>query len=219
MDTEKVYETLDSIAEKTQLETNDINMLLKLSKTDNSEIKSYIAELLVMSCGEESEKVLINMCNDADEIVRINACDSLSAFPTLDTYNQLIKCLYHDKSAVVKTYAILSLADIINQLEIDTTKLEELFVRFSKDKDISISAACFKGLYILGKENCLKKLFDLFPTKNYQDRCMIVNILGDILNDENNNYIMSELEKNRKTETSKAVNLIIDNIIGGHKNN
>ena len=218
MNIEENYEILDHIAEKSKLDTNDINILLELSKIDNSEIKSYIAELLVRSYGEETEKTLINMCNDADEIVRVNACDSLSVFPTLNTYNQLIKCAYNDKSDIVKTYAILSLADIINQLEIDTTKLQELFEKFSKDKNISISAACFKGLYVLGKRNYLEKLFDLFSSENYQDRCMVVNILGDILNDKNNNYIMSELKKFKEAETSEAVNSTIDSIIDGQKN-
>ena len=39
MDNEKIYQTLDLISQKSKLETEDINTLLKLSQSDNIGIK------------------------------------------------------------------------------------------------------------------------------------------------------------------------------------
>lgn len=213
MNNEKIYQTLDLISQKSVLETEDINALLKLSQSEDSEIRSYVAELLVMSFGKKAEEVLINMCSDSDEIVRINACDSLSSFATDNSYNKLIDCVLNDKSDVVKTYALLSLADISGWVKGDIEKLERLFIRFSTAKNVSVSAACFRGMYILGNKDCLNKLLGLLSAKNYQDRCMVVNMLGDILSNENNSQIISELKKIRQTESSKAVISTIDSII------
>ena len=215
MDNEKNYQALGLISQKSKLETEDINALLKLSQSDDSEIRSYVAQLLVMSYGKDTEKALINMCGDADEIVRTNACDSLSAFATGDVYNKLTDCVLNDKSNLVKTYALLSLADIAGQAKCDTEELKQLFIRFSSDKNVSVSAACFRGMYILGNKDCLKNLLNLILSENYQDRCMVVNMLGDILNNENQSQIISELKRIRQTESSKAVVSTIDSIIYG----
>ena len=219
MDTDKIYKLLDSIAEKASLKENDINTLLGLSNSDNPEIRSYVAELLVSAHGKKAEKTLINMCVDKDEIVRANACDSLSVFPTFDSYNRLIKCVNNDKSAIVKTYAILSLADIFKRINIDTKDLKKLFITYSQDENVSVSAACCRGLYILGEKSYLEKLFKLFVTENYQERCMIINILNSVINNENDKRIFSELRNFRKFETSAAVASLVDGIFDEHKVN
>ena len=121
----------------------------------------------------------------------------------------------NDKSNLVKTYALLSLADIAGQAKCDTEELKQLFIRFSSDKNVSVSAACFRGMYILGNKDCLKNLLNLISSENYQDRCMVVNMLGDILSNENNSQIISELKRIRQTESSKAVISTIDSIIYG----
>ena len=70
-----IYNILDSISQKSCIDEKDIKTLIGLLKTNNSEIKSYIAELLVMASGEDAEIALINLCKDEDELVRVNACD------------------------------------------------------------------------------------------------------------------------------------------------
>ena len=48
MKTEEIYEALDSISEKGNIESNDLELLLELSESDNDEIRSYVAEVLVL---------------------------------------------------------------------------------------------------------------------------------------------------------------------------
>lgn len=218
MDIDEVYLTLNLISEKAQLDSDDIELLLKLSKSDDSEIRAYVAELLVLGIGHESEKVLIDMCMDDDELVRVNACDSLSAFATVDVYHNLVNCALNDKSILVRNYALLSLTDIINSVDVDKNKIKNLFLDVSKNKEVAVLAACFKGLYILGEKEYLEKLLDLVATPNYQDKCAVINTLGDILTIENNDCIISELKKIMKSETSEAVRSTIDRIIREKQN-
>ena len=213
MNVDKAYEILDLIADKNEVAPNDENILLQLSQHDDSEIRAYVAKLLVLANGNKFETALINMCNDEDELVRVNACDSLSAFATTDAYKQLVNSALNDSSTLVKNYAILSIVDIMNYIDIDINELKSLFLDNLQKEEISILAACFKGLYVLGYKKYLKNIIDLVSTENYQDRCAVINILGDLITDENIEYILSVLKDLRKTEKSNAVNSTIDRII------
>lgn len=213
MNTDTAYEILDLISNKNYVDLNDITTLIQLSQHDDSEIRSYVAELLVLTKGRKAENVLLNLCNDKDELVRINACDSLSAFTTVDAYKQLVSCILNDASPLVKNYAILSLIDIMNYIEIDRNDLKNFFLNISQKEEISISAACFKGLYILGYKEYLNNIIDLAVTENYQDRCTVINILGDIITNDNNQFILSTLKDLKKIEKSEAVKSTINKII------
>lgn len=127
-----IYNILDSISQKSCIDEKDIKTLIGLLKTNNSEIKSYIAELLVMASGEDAEIALINLCKDEDELVRVNACDSLSVFSTSASYEQLLKSALNDPSILVRTYAVLSLADIAGTPLIDIGKLKKPLLSFQK---------------------------------------------------------------------------------------
>lgn len=211
-----IYNILDSISQKSCIDEKDIKTLIGLLKTNNSEIKSYIAELLVMASGEDAEIALINLCKDEDELVRVNACDSLSVFSTSASYEQLLKSALNDPSILVRTYAVLSLADISGTPLIDIGKLKKTLIKLSKEKYLSLSSACFRGLYILGDKIYLENLLALFKLGNYQEKCMIVNMLSDILDDDNRSFIISRLLEFRNGETSNAVISNINNLLSSH---
>ncbi len=211
-----IYNILDSISQKSCIDEKDIKTLIGLLKTNNSEIKSYIAELLVMASGEDAEIALINLCKDEDELVRVNACDSLSVFSTSASYEQLLKSALNDPSILVRTYAVLSLADIAGTPLIDIGKLKKTLIKLSKEKYLSLSSACFRGLYILGDKIYLENLLALFKLGNYREKCMIVNMLYDILDDDNRSFIISRLLEFRNGETSNAVISNINNLLSSH---
>ena len=217
MDLDKSYDILDLISRKNTINLSDIEILINLSHHNDSEIRAYVAELLAFANGVEAERILITLSNDADELVRVNACDSLSAFATTDSYEQLLKCILNDQSMLVKTYAILSLIDIMNCVDADRTELNRLFVDLTKKEHISISASGFKGLYMMGYKEHLNSIINLLTAEDYRDRCTVINVLVDIIENDNENLIFSALTKLRKTEKSEAVNSIIDKVISEDK--
>lgn len=213
MNINDAYDILDIISEKNEIDSNDLKTLVQLSQCDDPEIKAYVAELLAVAKGVEAEKTLIYLCNDSDELVRVNACDSLSTFPSENSYNCLIKRVLDDSSMLVKTYAILSIIDIIDYIKIDTNELKSLLNTNSNSKEISLCAVCYKGLYILGEDNQLGKLIELLNTDKYNDKCMVLNMLEDILTENNKDYILSSIKNLRKTESSIAVISVIDRML------
>ena len=213
MDTDKAYDILDLISVKSTINLSDTEILINLSHHDDSEIRAYVAELLALANDIEAERTLITLSNDEDELVRVNACDSLSTFATTSSYEQLLKCILNDQSLLVKKYAILSLIDIMNYVNVDRNELNMLFGNLTQKDDISISASGFKGLYMMGDKEHLNDIINLLTTEDYRDRCTVINILEDIMENDNQKLIFSALIKLRKTEKSEAVNSIIDKVI------
>lgn len=213
MDTDKAYDILDLISVKSTINLSDTEILINLSHHDDSEIRAYVAELLALANDIEAERTLITLSNDEDELVRVNACDSLSTFATTSSYEQLLKCILNDQSLLVKKYAILSLIDIMNYVNVDRNELNMLFGNLTQKDDISISASGFKGLYMMGDKEHLYDIINLLTTEDYRDRCTVINILEDIMENDNQKLIFSALIKLRKTEKSEAVNSIIDKVI------
>lgn len=217
MDFDNAYNILDLISEKNVIKPSDLVILINLSHHDDSEIRAYVAELLALANDVEAERTLITLSNDEDELVRVNACDSLSTFATTNSYEQLLKCILNDQSLLVKKYAILSLIDIMKYVNVDKNELNMLFGNLTQKDDISISASGFKGLYMMGDKEHLNDIINLLTAEDYRDRCTVINILEDIMENDNQKLIFSALIKLRKTEKSEAVNSIIDKVISEFK--
>lgn len=216
MNSNKAYDILDLIARKNTVSPGDTNILIRLSHHNDSEIRAYAAELLVLASGAEAESTLTSLTDDNDEAVRVNACDSLSAFPTVNTYKKLYESAVNDSSPLVRKFALLSLADIMNNINADKGILRDLFLKSSQNSDAAISSAGYRGLYMLGDKKHLNNLIELTKAENYQDRCSVVNILGDIISNENKHLIISALKGLREKEQSEAVNSAVDKIIDAH---
>ena len=213
MNKDTAYDALNLIEKKNKIDLSDITLLMRLSNHHDSEIRAYVAELLVMANSHEAENILLALADDEDELVRVNACDSLSSFATIDSYKRLLKCI-NDESLLVEEYAVLSIIDIMNCINIDKKELKHLFLNLIQKGEISLSAVCYKGLYMLGHEEYLDNIIKLINAENYHDRCTVINVLGDIISDENKSLILSILKRLREAETSVAVNSVIDKIIG-----
>ena len=216
MNSNKAYDIMDLIAIKNTVSPGDTNILIRLSHHNDSEIRDYAAELLVLASGAEAESTLTSLTDDNDEAVRVNACDSLSAFPTVNTYKKLYESAVNDSSPLVRKFALLSLADIMNNINADKGILRDLFLKSSQNSDAAISSAGYRGLYMLGDKKYLNNLIELTKAENYQDRCSVVNILGDIISNENKHLIISALKGLREKEQSEAVKSAVNKIIDAH---
>ena len=66
---------------------------------------------------------------------------------------------------------------------------------------------------MMGDKEYLNDIINLLTAEDYRDRCTVINILEDIMENDNEKLIFSALIKLRKTEKSDAVNSIIDKVI------
>jgi hypothetical protein len=56
-------------------------------------------------------------------------------------------------------------------------------------------------------------LLNEINNKNYRNRCVVVNIMGDLISDENKTIILPILQKRFVFEKTKAVKSLIENIL------
>ena len=203
-----MYDVLDNVSSKEHLDDNDIDILVEYAQCNYSEIRSYVAELLVMAPNfTKAKNFLMGLSNDADTLVRANACDSLSVFASDEVYNRLHDLALSDDDAMVRGYALLSIADIMNEIPIEKVELITFFLScLEKNRsEVFVELSCYNGLYRLGKKSYLSNIAEIFTRGNYQDRCAAVHVLGAMVRHKNSDEIMQILKKQFEVETENSV--------------
>jgi len=206
MDADCLFDWLDIISDKTAISDDELNSLIQLAANDNEEIRSKVAELLVLSNNDLAKEALIHLCNDSDELVRTNACDSLSVFSDVRVYEVLKNRLFSDESSLVKRYALLSIVDIMCDIGIDHLVFKNLFrAILDESESAGIALACYKGLYLLGEQEYLDGMIESLTRGDYQDRCATINELTDVVNEQNGGVIKTAFLALLERESSAAV--------------
>lgn len=206
---------LDEIEEHGDFTEEDKKVLKALSKSEFSDVKIHIAELLVNDETPESTAVLLSMAEDGDELVRVNAIDSLCNCQDTEVMKRLMDIAQKDSSDLVRSYAVLSAVDIAkSRNECDNTDIV-LFLKqvLKRESDTGIQLACYRGLYLLDDKNYLTQLEMGLLDADYRNRCAAVHILSEIVDGNNFGQIKNILLKARKTEKIYAVTDAIDHVL------
>lgn len=198
---------LNEIEKTNNFTKETLEILNLLSKDTDSTIRTLVAQVLVLTDEPEGEKILLRLLNDEDELVRVNACDSLCISRSLATVNRLKDILLSDQSNLVRSYAVLSIADIISDNNLPVK--DEYVLLFQKilktETDIGVQLCLYKVLYRFGDERYLAYLVAELNSCNYQNRCMTVNLLRDLITDQNKSMISSALSEQLTKEGTIAV--------------
>ena len=209
-----LYDGYDKFWAKDGFDDNDIAALRRLSQHQDSEVRYYVAELLVNADATQAEDILVPMLDDKEYLVRVNACDSLCISSNPKVLELLKKVLIRDKSALVRHYAALSIGDIASKSEI---KKEELLrfleQRLHKEKTEHTKIAFFSTMFVLGEEKYFQYLLEQLKGVKYRNRCATVNTLAYIASVKNREEIITALEELKKTETTVAVNSTLDRVL------
>lgn len=191
----------------------DFGILDSMSYDKDNYIRSIVAQILVDLEDKRGEDILIRLARDSDSLVRVEACDSLCISESITTYNFLKDIVMKDRNGMVRGYAVMSLGDIslkINKNNDLTVFLENILVN---EKVIFTRINIYTVLYNIGNEEYLTELLSMINTRRYQNRCSVVNCLGDIINDSNKELIVKTLLQKKKNEKSIAVISTIDNML------
>ena len=207
---------IDKIDKNNQFTKQEVEILDKLSDDEDEEIRSRVAELLVFVDSKLAEKILVRLLDDKDELVRVNACDSLCNSDSLEVINLLKNKMLKDKSALVRGYAALSIADIATKINSDFHELNEFF-RYvhSKEKTQWVKINFYKVLYMLGDNSYLNILISELNNRLYRNRCAAVHILSELVSNQNIKLIKTALTERLKVDTSIAVRSTIQKVING----
>ena len=106
------YDELNEFTDKQKL------LLRKLSYDSNSFVKGLVASLMVKSIDEFGFEILNRLSKDNNDYVRTEVFDSLSVFNDMNTVTLLQNAISTDTNNLAKSYAIMSLGDVVYSLGI-----------------------------------------------------------------------------------------------------
>ena len=115
-----------------------------------------------------------------------------------------------DRNSTVRGYAILSLGDIAVKINRENETIHFLENRRINEKVVFTRIDILAVLYNLGITEHLNNILDLINTPDYQNRCIVIDYLHDIVNNENKDIILKAMLEQKKIEKSRAVVSIID---------
>ncbi|TYQ18377.1 UNVERIFIED_CONTAM: HEAT repeat protein [Acetivibrio alkalicellulosi] len=217
-DINEKLELIDHIEKKEYFRKNDLEILECLSRDEDSEVRLRIAQILVFSNDEYTEKILVRLLDDNDELVRVNACDSLCNSSSKEVASFLINKATKDKSSLVRTYAIMSVADIFFNItsnnKRENIKLIENMLKREKVKRIKIGY--YYALLVLGEMKYFPMLLDEINNRFYINRCSVANTIKDLtiakmFSNKELLKIKKYFENRLKVEKSLAVKTSIEN--------
>ena len=192
------YDELNEFTDKQNL------LLRKLSYDSNSFVRGLVASLMVKSIDEFGFEILNRLSKDNNDYVRTEVFDSLSVFNDMNTVTLLQNAISTDTNNLAKSYAIMSLGDVVYSLGISNDFKEYVYKIKSCNKSKDCILSCLYCLYLFG-ENVIDEIFLLLNDKDYHIRLSAISILEEIVNNDNLDIITSKLNYRLKIEDCSSV--------------
>jgi len=180
------------------------SLLKKLSYDSNSFVRGLVASLMVKSIDEFGFEILNRLSKDNNDYVRTEVFDSLSVFNDMNTVTLLQNAISTDTNNLAKSYAIMSLGDVVYSLGISNDFKEYVYKIKSCNKSKDCILSCLYCLYLFG-ENVINEIFLLLNDNDYHIRLSAISILEEIVNKDNFDIITSKLNDRLKIEDCSSV--------------
>ena len=210
-----ILDRLYCLEKKTELLDNDLDFLTRTTSSYSWEIRNRTAEILIQSCSDRSRRLLLTLCNDKKYLVRASACESLCSFNDEEVMHILMDKVNKDSSPIVRCYATLALGDISLRANVAQRELLTSFFLHIKKKSRSpvIQIAVCRNLYLLGYHEYMKEMLKAAKNEKYHIRHHAIRSLWEVMNSTNKCEILSCLEEQKKTESTKSVIALIETIL------
>lgn len=219
MTNDQIIKYLDDLIENPQDISMQISCLRDLANKKSVLVKSLVAEVLANCKDVISKDILLKLLCDKNSLVRTEAADSLSEYPYNDVVKQLRITAKSDDNYIVRGYALLSMTLASITLKIDSVKiLEFLHQRCKNEKSVFCKLNCYHALYIMGETDRLGDILSILKSKNYRNRCAVINTLYDVVNKSNRLLIVQKLKNQLLKERSGAVTSEINNFLKDYDN-
>lgn len=192
------YDELNEFTDKQKL------LLRKLSYDSNSFVRGLVASLMVKSIDEFGFEILNRLSKDNNDYVRTEVFDSLSVFNDMNTVTLLQNAISTDTNNLAKSYAIMSLGDVVYSLGISNDFKEYVYKIKSCNKSKDCILSCLYCLYLFG-ENVIDEIFLLLNDNDYHIRLSAISILEEIVNNDNLDIIITKLSDRLKIEDCSSV--------------
>lgn len=180
------------------------SLLKKLSYDSNSFVRGLVASLMVKSIDEFGFEILNRLSKDNNDYVRTEVFDSLSVFNDMNTVTLLQNAISTDTNNLAKSYAIMSLGDVVYSLGISNDFKEYVYKIKSCNKSKDCTLSRLYCLYLFG-ENVIDDICLFLNDNDYHIRLSAVSILEEIVNKDNFDIITSKLNDRLNIEDCSSV--------------
>lgn len=205
---------IEDIEGKAYITHEDLKIIDALSYDPDDEVRARIAECIIDPNIDLAREILTRLINDKDSLVRANACDSLFNDKSSKTLELLKNKVLKDRCSLVRGYATLSITDIVVKNGYNNQEFIEFFLnRLNKEKIVWVKICIYKALYLMGCREFLDLILSELNSRAYRNRCLIANILGEIISKDNSDIINRALIERKGKEKTVAVISTIDNIL------
>lgn len=206
MTTKEKISLIDSLENSEAADSERFEIIRKYVTDDDSFVRSRCACILAGFRNEESLELLVALCNDDDAFVRTEAYDSLSAFPCKRAEKLLYRAVSNEPDELARSYAIFSWAEVIYSLYGSCgNAVEFLFSVIRTEKSERCRLNCYAGIYRLGYARVLPEILAFMKSENYHIRCLVANVLSEMVRREDKDIIMSAVAECLRTEETIAV--------------
>ena len=190
-------------------------MFDKLKKgvlSNDSEIRQRsFSKLTFFEYDERIQNILIQGLKDKDEFIRSDCVEYLAEYDLTNNLDEVIRSL-NDKSYYVVYSSVISLAEIENNIDHVVNILAEKL----KESDLQsgILLRIHFALYKLDSTYDINNILNCYSnSKDYRDRCAILNLLSDYCRESEITLVTEKLKKLVDLSDFKSVLSDYENLI------
>ncbi|MBP1920888.1 hypothetical protein J2Z34_003408 [Youngiibacter multivorans] len=145
-------------------------------------------------------------------MVRIQAIQSIPDKIDSKLWEKIKDMSQKDKNYLVRGYALGAYSNYVEFSDI-TSMREFVFDRLDKEKYGFNKIFAYSSLYMLGDERSIYPLIRMFDSKNYRNKCAVLNSLLDILNEKNKDIIKQFVDKKNKNKFPNSIQPLFDELV------
>lgn len=182
-------------------------LLVYLLNDKSNFVRSQALESLMLVGKKKYLKYILPLLDDKDEVVRADAIECIGILGGKKAATYLINSL-DDRCDMVRMYA----GTVIGECK-DKSFIKYLEKRLEKERSNLAKVGLLDGLYLLGQEEKLENLLQLFKSRRYHVRCSVANILQALVNKKNKKRIKESLLRALSKEDTVAAKSSIENAL------
>lgn len=205
---DKKLDTVDILNEKIE---DSVDKLLALCNDENEEVRYRALEALQCVKNIETEKTVYKCLEDQDELVRTSSLEILGYWGEKKNEDRIFMFLT-DNSPLVRSAAAISLGQIGSQ------KYSDEIIEMLKTSESEDKVGLYYYLCRVGRHEYLTAFLNGLLDSFYRIRCATANLLIDLVDEHNIDFVINFLKllyKKEKTEAAKssiknAINELVD---------
>jgi HEAT repeat protein len=167
----------------------NIDFINSLSKDFSWEVRSLVAKVCCISDDKKVLDILLSLADDKNNMVRLEAADSLCSFADILSYKKLIT-LCDDYYYMVRGYAEYGIGFVGRVCSKQELSLKIIREKIEQERLYYNKLQCYMALYFLDDKDALKAIMNVYKKLRYQDKCLVVNFILEILSEDNKDQIL-----------------------------